>query len=497
MTDLERIEEYSRRSDLDGLVQMATQDGRTLPPDVRRALADSIGHHYRELWMAYEDGRLTGDQIEIVGQIVDLLEARNRLDPSSESEVQRSGWLMELASLHENRDAKRRYLTDALAVIDSANERYPGDVSVLVGKARVLASLLLVPGSEGDDLESPLLESMHEAFASMTVATAREISSTVSWIREELEEKRPDATARVLSGFRAAVRAASPNHPDVVLISATQSVSTVNGWDVPDPNRSDLEEIDEWLMAADALPRYGPDAMDRLADEVFLLSMHFDLHGDRRRREHYARKALEMYERIIRDYPGFLQAYEDKAGVYRRRADDLIELGDLPSAAALLQEGISWLEQVDSGVVPPRLLYRSRLRLHWVRMERIEGFRDREHNLEVAALIRRSIDARLEFYREVFRDRREDYYAAHDNRDFEDLARLQLKCGQIEDAWSSLTEWNEILREQRALWGYLPRDIGRLRFDEDFASVRERLEQLLTENAERDRKMKDSPYDKG
>jgi hypothetical protein len=86
--------------------------------------------------------------------------------------------------------------------------------------------------------------------------------------------------------------------------------------------------------------------------------------------------------RIIRDYPGFLQAYEDKAGVYRRRADDLIELGDLPSAAALLREGISWIEQVDSDVVPPRLLYRSRLRLHWVRMERIEGFRDREHNLD-------------------------------------------------------------------------------------------------------------------
>ncbi|MFW5827360.1 MAG: hypothetical protein ACOCU4_04675 [Alkalispirochaeta sp.] len=142
--------------------------------------------------MAYEDGRLTGDQIDSVGKIVDLLEARNRLDPSSESEVQRSGRLMELASLHENRDAKRRYLEDALAVINSANERYPGDASILVGKARVL------------------------------------------------------------SGFRAAVSAASPNHPDVVLISATQSVSTVNGWDVSDPNRADLEEIDEWLMAADA-----------------------------------------------------------------------------------------------------------------------------------------------------------------------------------------------------------------------------------------------------
>jgi tetratricopeptide (TPR) repeat protein len=497
MTDLERIEEYSRRSDLDGLVQMATQDGRTLPPGVRRALADSIGHHYSELWMAYEDGRLTGDQIEIVGQIVDLLEARNRLDPSSESEVQRSGWLMELASLHQTRDAKRRYLTDALSVIDAANDRYPGDVSVLVAKARVLTSLLLVPGSEGHGLESPLLMSLHGAFVSMTVATASEISSTVSWIREELEEERPDIAAWVLSGFRDAVRVASPNQPDVVLIAATQSVSTLNGWDVPDPNRANLEEIDEWLMAADALPRYGPDAMDSLADEVFLLSMHFDLHGDRCRREHYARKALEMYERIIRDYPGFLQAYEDKAGVYRRRADDLIELGDLPSAAALLRDGISWLEQVGSGVIPPRLLYRSRLRLHWVRIERIEGFRDLEHNLEVAALIRRNIDARLESYREVFRGRREDYYAAHDNMDFEDLARLQLKCGLIEEAWSSLTEWNEILREQRALWGYLPRDIGRLRFDEDFAPLRERLVQLITENAERDGHGEDSSYGEG
>jgi hypothetical protein len=252
MTDLERAEEYSRRSDLDGLVQMAIQDGRTLPPDVRRVLADSIGRHYRELWMAYEDGRLTGDQIEIVGRIVDLLEARNWLDPSSESEVQRSGWLTELASLCETRDAKRRYLEDALAAIDSANERYPGDVSVLVEKARVLTSLLLVPGSEDDGLESPLLKSLHEAFASMTGATAREISSTVSWIREELEEERPDIAALVLSGFRDAVRAASPNHPDVVLIAAMESLSTLNGWDVPDPNRADLEEIDEWLMTAAA-----------------------------------------------------------------------------------------------------------------------------------------------------------------------------------------------------------------------------------------------------
>ncbi len=45
--------------------------------------------------------------------------------------------------------------------------------------------------------------------------------------------------------------------------------------------------------------------------------------------------------------------------------------------------------------------------------------------------------------------------------------------------------------------GYLLRDIGRLRFDEDFAPLRERREQLLTENAERDSHGKGSPYDKG
>jgi hypothetical protein len=59
---------------------------------------------------------------------------------------------------------------------------------------------------------------------------------------------------------------------------------------------------------------------------------------------------------------------------------------------------------------------------------------------------------------------------------------------------SSTVSW---IREERALWGYLPRDIGRLRFDEDFAPLRERLEQLLPENAERDSHGKDSPYDKG
>jgi hypothetical protein len=75
------------------------------------------------------------DQIEIVGEIVDLLEARNRLEPSAESEIQRSGWFTELASLHETRDAKQRYFKDALAGIDAAKGRYPGDASVLMEKA--------------------------------------------------------------------------------------------------------------------------------------------------------------------------------------------------------------------------------------------------------------------------------------------------------------------------------------------------------------------------
>jgi hypothetical protein len=59
--------------------------------------------------MSCDDGRLTGDPAENVGQIVDLLEVLKRLDPSLESEVRHSCWLRELAALHERRDAKEPY----------------------------------------------------------------------------------------------------------------------------------------------------------------------------------------------------------------------------------------------------------------------------------------------------------------------------------------------------------------------------------------------------
>jgi hypothetical protein len=87
------------------------------------------------------------------------------------------------------------------------------------------------------------------------------------------------------------------------------------------------------LLAADELPRYGPDALDMLADEVFLLASHLDPRGSRARREGYVRRALGMYERIIRDHPGFLPAYEDKARIYDRRARNLVDEGDTACTA--------------------------------------------------------------------------------------------------------------------------------------------------------------------
>jgi hypothetical protein len=84
-----------------------------------------------------------------------------------------------------------------------------------------------------------------------------------------------------------------------------------------------------------------------------------------------------------------------------------------------------------------------------------------------------------------FLEQGNDQRATHANRDYGDLARLQLKCGLTEEAWASLTEWNKIIREQATLWGYLPRNIGEFLQDPEVAPLFLRLEQLLQENKER------------
>jgi hypothetical protein len=111
--------------------------------------------------------------------------------------------------------------------------------------------------------------------------------------------------------------------------------------------------------------------------------------------------------------------------------------------------------------------------------------------------MRKNIDGRFALFRKVFHDRKRDSYAAYANRDFEDLARLQLKCGLTEAAWATVTEWNGIIREQQGLWGYVPRDIGELLKDSAFAPLRERLRRLLEENAKRGRNEEESPDETG
>jgi hypothetical protein len=468
------IKKASDAWDLPALETLSRTHQNAASEDVLDALLSALSYHYGQMYMDYATDKLKGEPIAIVQDLLVLLKRLQHLDPQDHYERDHAMWLRHLAELHNDIPAKKNYYEQALTVINTALASYNNKQNLLLEKHNVLSDMLNVSELVNPQIQNAYRQVWDAIFAGVNGKNISSLTQQIHALKFDDELHLADYLPELLDRYEVALKTLANDDPEVVLIDAKSFARNVYYLERYDQDL--YTDLVQRVDASLALKSFDIQNMDELSTYVFLSAKNIDIKTHPDQRKACLQQVLVIAERLIAAYPKRPQGYEEKAKYYLQLGKDGIAMGNTKEAAKNLNAGLAFAEAVAPEVLDPYLLYAKRIEMHEVFNKHILGYKNKDYNLGLVALMQQNNLARFESYKNVFKNKK-DQYGAYANHDFKKIAWLQLISGDTDAAWASLMEWQEIIEVQQELWGYLIYNLAELLEDIDFAPLHNRLKE--------------------